>query len=116
MNMDHVVRTSLKRDHEYLDMGTLQGANTLWLLAEQCRVLCSVVGSSENRSHPKGSLMLCARFPQIQMEPSVCTLHSLRMGFGTNSGSLQIRTNRAVPPGIVRAVLSSVAHSSWQTI
>lgn len=48
MNMDHLVRTSLKRDHEYLELGTVQGANTLSLLAEQCRVLCSVVGSSEN--------------------------------------------------------------------
>lgn len=51
-----------------------------------------VVGSSESWSHPKGSLMLWARFPQIQMKPSVCTLHSLRRGFGINSGSLQIRT------------------------
>lgn len=49
MNMDHLVRTSLKRDHEYLELGTLQVANTLLLLAEQCRVLCcSFVGSSEN--------------------------------------------------------------------
>lgn len=49
MNMDRLVRTSLKGDHEYLELGTLQGANTLLLLAEQCRVsCCSVVGSSES--------------------------------------------------------------------